>query len=182
MKKAIKVMAAVMLVAAMVFSIASCGVDMNKVKGDWYVSTINGKSAADFAAESGTVEVMVQKSINITDKELSMSAIGPEGNVLTSKGDVTVRANGVESTIDGVLFGFEFHEADNTLTYSVSDGTNQYDYVLKKGTYDLAGKYAEAVAAAQGTAEEGGEGGEENYGEEDGEYYGEEYAEEGYAE
>ena len=175
MKKTIKLMAAIMLVAAMVFSIASCGgVDMNKIKGDWYVSTINGKSVADFAAEAGTVEVMAQKSISITDKEVSMSAIGPDGNVATGKGEVTVRANGVEATIDGVLFGFEFHEADSTLTYSVTDGTNQYDYVLKKGTYDLAGEYAAAVA---GGSEEAAEGGEEYY-EEGGEEYSEEYAEE----
>lgn len=172
MKKTIKVMAAIMLVAAMVFSIASCGVDMNKVKGDWYVSTINGKSAADFAAASGVAEVMAQKAINITDKEVSMSAIGPDGTVKTIKGDVTVRANGVEATLEGVLFGFEFHEADNTLTYSITDGTNQFDYVLKKGTYDLAGKYAEAVSAAQAAAEESSEEYyDEGYGEE---YYGEE--------
>ena len=156
MKKTIKVMAAIMLAAAMVLSIASCGgVDMNKIKGDWYVSTINGKSVADFAAEAGTVEVMAQKTFNITDKEISMSAIGPDGNVVTGKGEVTVKADGVEATINGALFGFEFHEADSTLTYAVTDGTNRYDYVLKKGTYDLAGEYAAAVAGGSGEAAEG---------------------------
>ncbi len=182
MKRMVKVMAAVMLVAAMVLSIASCGVDMNKIKGDWHLSTINGQSVADFAAANGVAEVFAQKAYNITDKTLTVGAIGPDGTVINDCGDVTVRANGIESTISGVVFGFEYKDADQTLNYTVTDGTNTYSYVLVKGAYDLAGEYAKVAAAAQGSAEEGGsevagsedagseEGGEEYY-EDDGESY-----------
>ena len=170
MKKTIKVMAAVLLVMAMVFSIASCGaLDMNKVKGDWILDTINGKTVADAAAESGSVEVFGMRVYNITDKTITISYVGPDGNIATTTSDITVKSNGFEFTLDGVLMGMIYDDKAGTLSYNLHSDTFRTDYVLKKGTYDLAGKYAEYVAAAQAAqavVEEGGEEySEEDYGE-----------------
>ena len=175
MKKTIKVMAAVLLVMAMVFSIASCGaLDMNKVKGDWILDTINGKSVADYSTEAGTVEVFGMKVYNITDKTVTTSAVGPDGNVVSATSDITVKSNGFEFTLEGILMGMIYDAKTDTLSYNVHSDTFRYDYVLKRGTYDLAGKYAEYVAAAQaaqaGAEEPAEEGGEEYSEEEYGEY------------
>lgn len=176
MKKTIKIMAAIMLVAAMVLSIASCGgLDMSKIKGDWIMSTINGKSVADYAAESGYPEAYAQKQYNFTDKQMTVSSIGASGTVETYSGDLTVKSNGVNATVNGVDFGFLYDEKADTLTYNVTIGSDSYEYVLKKGTYD----FAAALGGAPANNEASSEGGEEYSGEE---YSDEEYAEEGYAE
>ena len=182
MKRTIKVMAAIMLVAAMVCGIAACGaLDINKVKGDWIISTVNGKPIADFAAENGVGVFNVQKTYQITDKTMTMSALGNDGTVASETSDITVKADGVEATFSGALLGFAYKDADKTLSYSVTDGTNTYSYVLVKGTYDIAGEYAAAVAAAQGGEEAADEGGEEAA-DEGGEEAADEGSDEGYEE
>ncbi|MBR5090451.1 MAG: hypothetical protein IK093_13565, partial [Ruminiclostridium sp.] len=144
MKKTIKFIVAIVLSAAMVLGIASCGggsgVDMNKIKGDWNVSTICGLSTSEFASAIGYPEVFVQKQYNFTDKEVSIKTVTTDGYSVTSTGSVAVKADGVEGNIAGTVIGFKLN-ADNTLSYSVTDGVTQYDYVLKKGTYDLEGQY-----------------------------------------
>ena len=168
MKKTIRIMAAIMLVAAMVLSIASCGgVDMNKIKGDWILSTINGKSVADFAAESGYPEAYAQKQYNFTDKQMSVSSIGASGTVETNSGDLTVKSNGVNATVNGIEFGFLYDDKADTLTYNVTIGSDSYEYVLKKGTYDFAAALGGASQSSEEASEggESAEGGEEDYSE-----------------
>ena len=171
--KKFKVLAVVMMVAVMMFSLAGCGVDMKKVSGTWIVDTINGQSAADFAAGMGTVECAVMKVYEINDKTVTLKQLGADGKEASFSGDTVVRKNGVEATIDGALIPLEYHEDNDTLTYKLADGTS---YVLKKGSYDLEAKYQEAMGAANGGEEEYydeegyEEGGDEEY-YDDEEYY-----------
>ena len=167
MKKTIKVMAAIMLVAAVVLSIASCGFDVNKIKGDWIMSTINGKSVADFAAESGYPEAYAQKQYTFTDKQMTVSSIGSSGTVESYSGDLTVKSNGVNATVNGIEFGFLYDDKADTLTYNVTIGSDSYEYVLKKGTYDFAAALGGAPANNEASSEggESAEGGEEEYSE-----------------
>ncbi|MCR5431603.1 MAG: hypothetical protein K6E95_03500 [Lachnospiraceae bacterium] len=166
MKRSIKAISAFMLVAVMVFSLTACGgIDINKVAGKWHVESINGKAAADFAAENGVVEAGVQKVVDISEKETSITCI-IDGVVSVSKGETVIRADGIESTIDNTLFPFKYDEKADTLTYSIKIGDVQYDYVYSRGDFDFNAALAPAVD-------------ESAYAEED---YSEEYAEEEYAE
>ena len=171
--KKFKAVAVVMMVAIMMFSLAGCGVDMNKVSGTWSVSTINGKSAADFAAENGVAEVFVQKNIEINDKTVKMSSIDGNGSVNAVSGDTVVRKNGVEANLGGVTFGFEYHDDNDTITYAIDMAGTQYNYVLKKGAYDLEGNFqaAQGAGAEEEGSEEGGEEGYDEEGYDDEEYY-----------
>ena len=179
MKKTIKVMAAIMLVAAMVFSIASCGaMDISKVQGDWHVSTVNGQTVADYAASIGSVEAGAMKVISVKDKNFSQSClVDMSGTLDTATGTIEMAKDGFIVNLAGIDFGYVLDEKAGTLTTKFKQGDTEYTYVYVKGSYDLAGKLAEQVAALNGGSEGSAEGGEE-YSEED---YGE-YSEEDYGE
>ena len=73
MKKTIKLMAAIMLVAAMVFSIASCGgTDISKLNGDWTLSSIDGKSPADKAGELGLPSYALLNNFTLSGSTLTV--------------------------------------------------------------------------------------------------------------
>ena len=111
MKKTVRVAIALMLVAVMALALTACGLDINKVAGKWHVKTINGKTPAEFAAEVGTVEAGVQKVVEISEKETSMTSIS---GVVT--GTTQIRSNGIEATLDGALFPFKYDESSDTLS------------------------------------------------------------------
>ena len=162
MKKLTKKLALV-LVAAMVMGmcLVGCGVDMNKVKGDWIVSTINGKSVADFAAESGAVEAQAMKAVTITDDNATVTTFDSStGDVASMTGKITQKSNGVEADMQGVTWPFKLEDNGN-LSYKLDANGTTYEYVLVKGTYDFKAKFAEQTGAAQQGGEEGAEGGEE---------------------
>ena len=165
MKKLTKKLALV-LVAAMVMGmcLVGCGVDMSKMKGDWIVSTINGKSVADFAAENGAVEAQAMKTVTITDDNATVNSFDVStGEVASVTGKITQKSDGVEADMNGVTWPFKLMDNGN-LTYKLDMSGTTYEYVLVKGTYDFKAKFAEQTGAAQQGGEEGGEaqeGGEE---------------------
>ena len=170
MKKTIKVMAAIMLVAAMVFSIASCGgLDMNKIKGDWTLSTIGGKSVADYAASAGASEYQFAGNYNFTDKNVTITTL-PTDSITSATMDIKVKSNGIEvMSGDQVAFSMIYDDKAETLTFSVDPGTGTaISYVLKKGTTDLQALYNAANAPAE---DDGGAGDEGEYYDDEGEYY-----------
>ncbi|MCR5830038.1 MAG: hypothetical protein K6F93_06820 [Lachnospiraceae bacterium] len=157
MKKSVRIVTVLMLVAVMALSLTACGIDINKVAGKWHVESVNGKSAADFAAEFGSIEAGVQKVVDISEKETSITAI-IDGAVSTSKGETVIRSNGIEATIDGTLFPFKYDEEKDTLSYSIDVNGTQYDYIYSRGDFDfsdLSGSVAGEQAAAEEYTEEG---------------------------
>ena len=170
MKKTIKVMAAIMLVAAMVLGIASCGgFDLNKVKGEWTLSTIDGKAASDKAVELGLPSYALLNNYSIGDK-VAISTYDAGEVKTTTELSIEAAANGFTATdSNGGKISFIYDSSADTLSYSAvgASGANE-TYILKRGTTDILA----AVQAAAG-GEEAAEGGEE-YSEED--YSEEEYA------
>ena len=156
MKKTVRVAIALMLVAVMALALTACGLDINKVAGKWHVKTINGKNAADFAAELGTVEAGVQKVVEISEKETSMTSLS--GVV---KGETQIRSNGIEVTLDGALFPFKYDESSDTLSYTLEQDGTRYEYVYTKGDFDFSA--GSAPAADEGYAEEDYSDYEEEY-------------------
>ena len=170
MKNVTKKVLAVVLVGIMMFSLTACGVDMSKVKGDWTLSTIGGKSLADAAAASGVAEQFLYTNYTITDKEITMNGFNPDrsGNLTTDTFTLKQRSNGVEGYKgDTLACSLIYDDKANTLTMKIgADEASAVAYVFVKGTQDLNA----AQAALMGGAEEGGEesyeGGEEDYEEE----------------
>ncbi len=165
MKKTIKVMAAIMLVAAMVLGIASCGgFDLNKVKGEWTLSTIDGKAASDKAVELGLPSYALLNNYSIGDK-VAISTYDPNAGEVKTTTELSIEAaaNGFTATdSNGGKVSFIYDSSADTLSYSAvgASGANE-TYILKRGTTDILA----AVQAAAG-GEEAAEGGEE-YSEED---------------
>ncbi len=163
MKKALKIMAAVVLVAAMVFSIASCGVDMNKIKGDWTVSTVEGKSPLDYAKENGG-ETMVFALLNytITETQFTEKLLDISGEGQSKTYDIAVKSNGFEVMNDGsVDRSVAYDDKADSLSFrtnvNTDDGKKVVTVVLKRGSADIDALINEAFAGA----ESGDESGEE---------------------
>ncbi len=183
MKKTIKVMAAIMLVAAMVLGIAACGggLDMNKIKGEWTITSINGQTVAEYAASKGAAAYQCAANYTITDDKIIASGVGADGNIATSEFVLKKNADGVEGYLnDTLVLSFIYDAKADKINYGVEtpDGT-RITNVLTKGTTDLQALLNEAAGGAaqaqeggeaqEGGAEEGGaeEGGAEEGGEEE---------------
>ncbi len=164
MKRTVRIVTVFMLVAVMMLGLTACGLDINKVAGKWHVKSINGKSAADFAAENGVIEAGVQKVVDVTEKEVSITNI-IDGAVAVNKGETIIRSNGIEATIDNTLFSFLYDEKADTLSYTLDMGDAEYEYVYSRGDFDFDSAMA-ANQAAQSAMEDYSD---EYYGEED--YY-----------
>ena len=172
MKKLAKRLAVVLMICAMAFAMTACGeIDMNKIKGDWTISTINGQSPADFAAANGVQEWQVMKNYTVTDKTFTMKAA--DGTVDCP---IEVKSDGFNFTLAGATGGCAYDEKADTLSYSIKVGDTETKYVLKKGTSSIEAPAPEAPAE-EGGEEQPAEGGEEG-GEEVGAEGGEEGAEE----
>ena len=173
MKKTIKVFAAIMLITALVFSIASCGFDVKKITGDWTVETLNGKTTAECAEEAGMPEYIYAQNYTFTEKTVVGTGCATGSIQSTPAYDLTVRANGVEVIQDGnVIFSFVYDEKNDKLTMGLDNNGVKYSYVYKRGSTDLQALLdaANGGAAEEAPAEEGGEEYSEEYGEEYGEY------------
>ncbi len=173
MKKTIKVMAAIMLVAAMVLSIASCGgIDMNKIKGDWTLSSIDGASPADKAVSLGLPSYALLNNYSIGDK-VAISTYDPNAGEVKTTMELTIAAasNGFTATdSNGGKISFVYDSNADTLTYSATGASGAAEtYVLKRGATDILAAVQAASGASEGGEEASSEGGEE--------YSEEEYAE-----
>ena len=174
MKKTIKVMAAIMLVAAMVFSIASCGgMDISKLNGDWTLSSIDGKSPADKAVELGYPSYALLNNFTLSGSTLTRSTYDPNSGNVVDATQFTVEAagNGFTATdSNGGKVSFIYDSAADTLSYSATGASGAAEtYILKRGATDILAAVQAASGASEG-GEEAAEGGEE-YSEEDyGEY------------
>lgn len=174
MKKTIKLMAAIMLVAAMVFSIASCGgTDISKLNGDWTLSSIDGKSPADKAGELGLPSYALLNNFTLSGNTLTVSTYDPNSGNVADGTQFTVEAagNGFTATdSNGGKTSFVYDSSADTLTYSAVGASGAAEsYVLKRGATDILAAVQAADGASEG-GEEAAEGGEE-YSEEDyGEY------------
>ena len=172
MKNTIKRIAAFVLTAAIVLCCASCGLDMNKVKGDWTVETAAGKTVEEIAAANGVDIAAVTMNATVTNDSFTLSSA--TGSV-TYK--IKVKGNGFECIDDfeNVFMTVAYDSAKDTISFKLAqpDGTT-FDYVMKRGTADLT------VASGEGEAEGEYAEDEGEYAEDEGEYAEDEgeYAEE----
>ena len=160
MKNTIKRIAAFVLTAAIVLCCASCGLDMNKVKGDWTVETAAGKTVEEIAAANGVDIAAVTMNATVTNDSFTLSSA--TGSV-TYK--IKVKGNGFECIDDfeNVFMTVAYDSAKDTISFKLAqpDGTT-FDYVMKRGTADLT--------VSTGSAEEDGGYSDEEYTGEDEEY------------
>lgn len=177
MKKIAKITSAIMMAFVMILSIAGCGLDMSKVKGEWTLNTINGQSLADYAAGYGTTEAACAVNLTVNDKDVVIANINSSQTY-----SIQVKSNGFEilnpSDNKTVFMSVTYDASADTLSYSVSDGQTEQKFVFKKGTADLAAGAAEYAGTEEAPAEDDYSG--EEYSDE--EYSDEEYSDEEYVE
>ena len=165
MKKSIKVMAAMLLVVVMMFSLTACGIDMNKVKGDWTCTSIGGKDIATLAAEKGVYQAYLVTNYTITDNDIKADSLNPDGSGAHVTGTYTLkkRSNGVEGYLgDQVVISLIYDEKADTLTMKVGiDEASAVAYVFTKGNTNLDELLASQMNG--GVADGGEEGAEESY-------------------
>ena len=154
MKNTIKRIAAFVLTAAIVLCCASCGLDMNKVKGDWTVETAAGKTVEEIAAANGVDIAAVTMNATVTNDSFTLSSA--TGSV-TYK--IKVKGNGFECVDDfeNVFMSVAYDSAKDTLSFKLTqpDGS-AVDYVMKRGTADL-------TVSTGSTAEADSDSDEEDY-------------------
>ena len=172
MKKVSKKFLAVVLVGVMMFCLTACGggMDMSKVKGDWTLSSIDGKSPADKAVELGLPSYALLNNYSIGDK-VTISTYDPNSGEVKVSTELSIEAtsNGFTATdSNGGKVSFIYDSDKNTLSYSATGANgNAETYVLTKGATDILA----AVQAESGASEGASEGGEESYEGGDEEYY-----------
>lgn len=151
---------AIVLMAAVMLCCTACGLDMSKVKGDWTLETIAGKTVAEIAEKNGVDPVYTRMNATVTDDSFTLtSATG----TLTYK--IQVKGNGFECLDDSnnIFMSVAYDSAKDTLTFQLkqADGT-VFDYVMKRGTADLTVTTAPADSTGS-TAEAGSYSYEEYY-------------------
>lgn len=158
---------AIVLMAAVMLCCTACGLDMSKVKGDWTLETIAGKTVAEVAEKNGVDPAYTRMNATVTDDSFTLtSATG----TLTYK--IQVKANGFECLDDSnnIFMSVAYDSAKDTLNFKMkqADGSTA-DYVLKKGTADLTipAETGAADNAGEGAADNAGEGAADNAGAED---------------
>ena len=158
--RTMKKLLAIVLMAAVVVCCTACGLDMNKVKGDWTVETAAGKTVEEIAAANGVDIASVTMNATVTNDSFTLSSA--TGSV-TYK--IKVKGNGFECVDDfeNVFMTVAYDSAKDTISFKLAqpDGTT-FDYVMKRGTADLTVTTAPADSTGS-TAEAGSYSYEEYY-------------------
>ena len=153
MKKMLSLATAAVMAMAMML-LTACGVDQEKVKGDWMVDTVAGKSAAEYAESLNSYEITVQRNYHIEEDKATVTEAGADGTGTSKELKPQWRSNGVE-LMDGdtIVFALELDESKNVLKYKAdfsAIGGGEEEVFLKKGTFDFAAAMDEFNAAQQG--------------------------------
>lgn len=145
---------AIVLLAALVVCCTACGLDMNKVKGEWTLYSVGDKPVDQIAEEQGVLPVQVAMNGTLTADSFTLTNAA---NSSTYK--ITVKSNGFECLDDSkaILFSVTYNKDNDTLSYALDAGSGPVTYVMKRGTADLTipsdlGSTAEAAPEAE-TAE-----------------------------
>ncbi len=139
-----KIVSVILAVAMMMCMTACAGLDIGKVKGDWTLSTVNGKTVEEYAAELGVEPYMIVVNANVTDTQYTSRS----ANAVATY-PISVKANGFEVlTAEGgdIMMSVKYNGADDTLSYKVDIDGTVYEYVLTKGTGDITPPAAEDTA------------------------------------
>lgn len=145
---------AIVLMAAVMLCCTACGLDMSKVKGDWTLDTIGGKTIAQLTEETGALPVQYAMNLTVTDNSATFTNAASSATY-----SIQVKSNGFECCDDSkaIIMSVTYDPAKDTLSYKMAgaDG-NAVEYVMKKGTADLTipeeltGSYESGSAEAEG--------------------------------
>ena len=141
-----KIVSVILAVAMMMCMTACAGLDIGKVKGDWTLSTVNGKTVEEYAAELGVEPYMIVVNATVTDTQYTSQS----ANAVATY-PISVKANGFEvlSAEGGdIMMSVKYNGADDTLSYKVDIDGTVYEYVLTKGTGDITPPAADENAEA----------------------------------
>ena len=171
MKKTLKITMAIVMTFVMMIAVSACGgLDMKKISGEWTMTSMDGMTPEEYAAAYGVDVVMARSNMTVaSDKVTIANANG------STEFKITVKANGFEvlkPADNSVYMSVTYDASADTLSYKVSDGTNEHTLIYGRGTSDLT------VAAADDAAADGDAAADEEV-VDDGAIDEEEYSEDG---
>lgn len=174
MKKTLKITMAIVMTFVMMIAVSACGgLDMKKISGEWTMTSMDGMTPEEYAAAYGVDVVMARSNMTVaSDKVTIANANG------STEFKITVKANGFEvlkPADNSVYMSVTYDASADTLSYKVSDGTNEHTLIYGRGTSDLTVAAADGDAAADEEVVDDGAIDEEEYYEDGAE---EEYTEE----
>lgn len=124
--------AALLMIAAITLTCTACSIsiDMNKINGEWTISTIGGQTAEEYAQANG---------LDIT--QVTINAAVSNENVVFTKYDSSVtcdieaKSNGFEAKYnDNTIFTVVYDNSAETLSFDMIIDNNTVEYVFVKGT------------------------------------------------
>lgn len=174
MKKTLKITMAIVMTFVMMIAVSACGgLDMKKISGEWTMTSMDGMTPEEYAAAYGVDVVMARSNMTVaSDKVTIANANG------STEFKITVKANGFEvlkPEDNSVYMSVTYDASADTLSYKVSDGTNEHTLIYGRGTSDLTVAAADGEADADEEVADDGAINEEEYSEDGAE---EEYTEE----
>lgn len=174
MKKTLKITMAIVMTFVMMIAVSACGgLDMKKIGGEWTMTSMDGMTPEEYAAAYGVDVVMARSNMTVaSDKVTIANANG------STEFKITVKANGFEvlkPEDNSVYMSVTYDASADTLSYKVSDGTNEHTLIYGRGTSDLTVAAADGEADADEEVADDGAINEEEYSEDGAE---EEYTEE----
>ena len=126
----------VILVVAVAFCLTACGLDMSKVKGDWTLDTVGGKTVEQIAEAGGVNPAYFNMNATVTDKTFTLTTATE-----TLSWNIQVKDTGFECLdASGNIFMSVRYNADkDTISFKMAgaDG-NAVEYVMVKGTSEIS--------------------------------------------
>ena len=138
MKTMKKIIMIVLMTAALMITVSSCGgVKIDDIKGDWTVSTVNGKAVAEYT------DSYEYANYKVTDKSFVYSGINADGSPVTTEYAIKMTDKGFEASSGSTVINVVYDAKAATLSFD----NNGKSYTLAKGTSDL--KPAETKETAE---------------------------------
>lgn len=123
-----KIIMIVLMIAAMMITISSCGgIKIDDIKGDWTVSTVNGKPVAEYT------DSYEYANYKVTDKSFVYSGIAADGSAVTSEYALKMTEKGFEAYSGSTIINVVYDAKVSALIFD----NNGKSYVLTKGASEL---------------------------------------------
>ena len=127
-----KKLMAILMTAAIALTCTACSIsiDMNKINGEWTVSTIGGQTTEEYAAANGLDITQVAINATVSDKNVVFAKY--DSSVTC---DIEAKSNGFEAKYnDSTILTVVYDSSAETLSFDLIIDNNTVEYVLVKGT------------------------------------------------
>ena len=139
-----KKLVATLLLLVMTLAMTACGtLDINKIKGDWTLSSVGDQTIEEYAESLGATAESCYINWTVSDNSFTST-----NYAVSDTYDIELKANGFEAMKNGMIVMSVVYKND-TLCYSVDYGNGPVEHVFVKGKNEFT---ASAGDTSEGTA------------------------------